>query len=671
MQRSKRPYHYLHLPAVYRYYLYSWLCILYVVCCQQTGIAVAKTNDTSQTYQIPEQDQIMDLLHDGRRFFNINRDTALYLFRQAYHHSKTLAYYDGIFHAAISIAMLYTESGQYTHALHWFHISLNCTPNTSRFFRNSSRTLHNIGTLYMYQGQYKEAVSFFFKAAQLAEKQADRDYEVADHLVRTYNNISEALLQMGDYTRALYYLHKAEILAKKLNVPERMAHVLNNKARIAYRMGDKQKAWEYIHQTLTLVKSVGPSRLEYTATQTIAEMLNNQGHAEKAIPYLQTALKKMAQVNSYYRSGILYTLGSSYFLIGDYPAAGKWLEAAFQEATQSGATEYILRSHQQLAALYAITRNYQQAFRHQQTAYIINDCLLNIEKTQAINLLEVKYRTAEKDKEIIRKQLLISEQQNYLRQKNILIYSISGCTLLIILLALSYYRSSRHKQKINLLKAMIEGEERESTRIGQELHDGIGGRLAAINMNFGAVQKKYEHLDEHDELEHIIQMLEDATEEVRKTAHHLIPDILSRYSFPEAIRLYCEQVNTEELNVEISIQEPFPECSGKIVELSLYRIIQELIQNILKHAKASQAVIDISQHEKELSIVVEDNGQGFNIHAPHAGVGLYNIRSRVKLLQGNITIDSAKEVGTSVTIIFDISKLKTLLTHEYKDRHHR
>jgi len=218
---------------------------------------------------------------------------------------------------------------------------------------------------------------------------------------------------------------------------------------------------------------------------------------------------------------------------------------------------------------------------------------------------------------------------------------------------------------------MIEGEERERTRIGQELHDGIGGRLAAINMNFGAVQKRYETFDGREELEQIMKMLEDTSQEVRKTAHHLIPDVLSRYSFPEAVRLYVEQVNPERLKIQVHIPEPLPEVLDKSVELILYRIIQELTQNIIKHAGASQAVIEIGHHEKELSIIVEDNGAGFDIHAPHKGIGLYTIHSRVKLLQGSMTIESAKGVGTSIAITFDIPKLKTLLTHEYTDRYHR
>ncbi len=648
------------------------ICFLLSCTSIQAGPRFVSREDTSRHIAADASDSIYQLIQQGESSIRLhNLDSAV----RAYQHALDLAvrgnHAEGMFYASISLAIGYTEFGRYPEAMHWFRQSLIYYPLTTSSNRNihGARTLNNIGNLYMYQGHYKEATEYYFNAAEIVEKQAYNDQQASNYLIRIYNNIGNALLHLNEYDRALYYLDKAEVLAQVAQLPRQLASVLNHKARVWCRKQHPEKAWAYVQRALPLAKRHGPSLVEYTAYQTIAEILISKGEPGKAIPYLQTALTFKHYVNPYYRTGILYTLGSSYFLKKEYTQAVTYLEAACREATTANSAEYLLRSHQQLAALYTETKNCDLALKYQQEAYQLNDSLLNRQKTEAVSLLEIKYRTAAKDKELVQKQLLISEQQNYLKQKNIWIYGISGSGLLLTLLAFSYYRSFRHKQKVNLLKAMITGEEKERVRIGQELHDGIGGRLAAINMNFGAIQKRYESFSGRDELEQIMGMLDETAEEIRNTAHNLIPDILSRYSFAEAIRLYCEQVSSQQLQIQVHIQYLLPELPNKSIELMLYRIIQELVQNIVKHARATQAAIAVTWSEKELIVIAEDNGMGFNLQQPQKGIGLQNIWSRVKLLQGNVTIDSTKGIGTSVSITFDISRLKTILSDENQDRH--
>ncbi len=638
----------------------------------QAGPRFVFHEDTSHNTSANPDNHIYQLIRQGENSIRLHDlDSAVRAYQHALDMSIHYNHAEGKFYASVSLAIGYTEFGKYQEAMQWFRQSLIYYPLTSSANRSihGSRTLNNIGNLYMYQGHYKEAVGYYFKAASQVEKRAYRDQQAADYLIRIYNNIGNALLYLNEYDRALYYLDKAEVLAQAAQLPRQLASVLNHKARVWCRKKHPEKAWAYVQQALPLAQRHGPSLVEYTAYQTIAEILISKGEPGKAIPYLQTALAFRHYVNPFYRTGILYTLGYSYFLEKQYTPAITYLQAACQEATTANSAEYLLRSHQTLAALYTETNNCDLALEHQRAAYQLNDSLLNRQKTEAVSLLEIKYRTAEKDKEIISKQLLISEQQNYLRKKNIWIYGISGGAFLLTLLAFSYYRSFRHKQKVHLLKAMITGEEKERVRIGQELHDGIGGRLAAINMNFGAIQKRYGSFSGKDELNQIMNMLDATAEEIRNTAHNLIPDILSRHSFPEAIRLYCEQVNNLRLQIQVHIDDRLPELPGKNVELMLYRIIQELVQNIVKHAGATQAVLTITWNEKELIIIVEDNGTGFDPHIIPKGIGLQNIQSRVKLLQGDITIDTNKGSGTCISIVFDISRLKKILSNEHQNRH--
>lgn len=605
-----------------------------------------------------------------------NSDSAIALLQQAVQRSVQAFEYPNMVEGLISLGAAYTNKGAYDTAEKCYLQILSYTGKLRHPIVATCRALNNLGNTYTFKGDYKKAMEYYMYAAKIAEQNEGKDTLITDHLTRIYNNTGSLLQQIGQYQKALHYFDLAEITANKIKAPARLSSIFVNKAMAYSKLGDLEKAWKYNMSAYTLAlqiefiqkkqqKPVQSTQTQFLALKGLADILLVRQKPQQAIPYLQKALRIEENINPYYIILATHALGKAYLSLKNYRDAEQYLLLALDKADATGIPDCSLNIHKDLSLLYEYTQKYLLAFKHQRAYFSLKDSLLNKEKTHAVNLMEVKYRTAEKEKDISQKKLLINKQKRILERKNIWIYGTAGCAIALALLLISYYKVSQHKQKINLLKAMIEGEERERTRIGQELHDGIGGRMVAINMNFGAVQKRYEAFEGSAELERIMNMMEDTTEEVRKTAHNLIPDILSRYSFPQALSMYCEQVSNDKLRVQL--QETTFDVPNKTLELILYRIIQELVQNIVKHAKATEAVVEISQHEKELNIIVEDNGVGFNIHEKHKGIGLHNIRSRVKMLQGNVIIESAQGIGTSISINFDIAKLKTLLSNEHQD----
>jgi signal transduction histidine kinase len=185
--------------------------------------------------------------------------------------------------------------------------------------------------------------------------------------------------------------------------------------------------------------------------------------------------------------------------------------------------------------------------------------------------------------------------------------------------------------------------------------------LAAVNINIGTVQKRNSSLPEMKELDKIVLMLQDTAAEVRKTAHNLMPDVLSRHTLPEALRSYCEQINIgAKSQIDLQFYGQLDNLD-KPVALSIYRIMQELIHNVIKHAQATHAAIQIRQHAEKLYITVEDNGIGFKQDENTQGIGLRNLKKRIETLDGQITIESEKQMGTIVHIEFSLPKLKKAL----------
>jgi signal transduction histidine kinase len=153
-------------------------------------------------------------------------------------------------------------------------------------------------------------------------------------------------------------------------------------------------------------------------------------------------------------------------------------------------------------------------------------------------------------------------------------------------------------------------------------------------------------------------MLGDTTAEVRRMAHNLIPDVLTKYNLEKALDMYCNDINNTN-QLQITVQ-----CHGiadklhKATELMCYRIVQELVQNIIKHAHATSASVQVMLVEGTLGIIVEDNGHGFDTtKQPFSGVGLDNLRFRVNALQGTMELLSQVNKGTAVHILFDAGKL--------------
>ncbi len=143
-----------------------------------------------------------------------------------------------------------------------------------------------------------------------------------------------------------------------------------------------------------------------------------------------------------------------------------------------------------------------------------------------------------------------------------------------------------------------------------------------------------------------------------QSAANLMPDVLTQHSLAEALVIYCDTINhSEQLKIDLQFRGAL-EALDKATQLIIYRINQELVQNIIKHAQASHAVIQLVAHEDKLSIFVEDNGVGFDLQEVNGGYGLQNLRFRVQALQGELSIMSEKGKHTTVCIEFDLNKLK-------------
>ncbi len=283
---------------------------------------------------------------------------------------------------------------------------------------------------------------------------------------------------------------------------------------------------------------------------------------------------------------------------------------------------------------------------------------------------EVRFQTQEKDQAIARQELTI--QQNKLRQRTLwAVLFMLGLAALFTWIyyhkKLSYQQRIRlkdmelnqkrieeleHRNKLLSLYSMIEGQEAERLRIAQDLHDGLGGLLTTVKAHFTAIQREMDSLQNIGIFDRTTHLIDEACQEVRRIAHGMVPHSIQISGLIGALEELADALNLQGMICDVEVHQ-FPE--GKLNEQKaamIYRIIQELTQNAVRHGKGTHIHIQLLGHEDRLHIMVEDNGSGFDVAnaGQQKGLGLKSIDSRIKYLGGSILFDSSPQHGTVVNM---------------------
>jgi signal transduction histidine kinase len=207
-------------------------------------------------------------------------------------------------------------------------------------------------------------------------------------------------------------------------------------------------------------------------------------------------------------------------------------------------------------------------------------------------------------------------------------------------------------QKDAHLKALVQTQDNERKRIACDLHDSLGSLLSSVRLRFNGLQEDFANKipEKFVRFSDTIHLLDEAIHELRQISHNMLPVSLSRFGLKSALHTFVQQVNaSEQLDIDLQIlglERRLPED----VEVSVYRICQELVQNVIKHADASSMRIQIILHNDALNIIVEDNGKGMEQNAIAPGFGFNTIQSKVNLFKGTFGIESRIGKGTMILV---------------------
>lgn len=413
---------------------------------------------------------------------------------------------------------------------------------------------------------------------------------------------------------------------------------------------------------------------EYNKTEDIFTVESNLSVVYQRQGLLDSALIFQKKIEKYY-SKIKDTTG----LYGNYNNTGQVYK---RMENYEKFLEYTLKAQElapdnlDLLNLINNKRNLAEAYhynnKYKLSSELFVDVLDNIDTINArqsenkIQELEAKYETAEKEKKI-------AEQEAKNEQNQKVIIALIATAVLISVIGLWFFHNQRKKkllvekekklimaqkdkilkeQELSTIDAMIAGQEKERKEIATELHDDLGSSLTTMKLHFENLKRQAAQQDNKIYFDRTEQLLNDTYEKIRQMSHKRFTGVLASKGLIPSVESLAQKISqSKELDVEV-IHYGLDTTLENSLELLIFRIIQELLNNIIKHAQASEAFINLTAYEDHLNIMIEDNGIGMNVVSikPTDGMGLYSIEKKVENTGGTFEIDSQPGFGTTITI---------------------
>ena len=537
-------------------------------------------------------------------------------------------------------------------------------------WQGSAEAHLDLGHAHQMQGDMQSALGLFIRAAMLNDR-IKKD-SLND---RVYINIAAIHANLGDTASEKKYLNLAKNTADLYQHQRNQIIVRMGLASIARRKEFFHRAHDLLNEAESISEHFHDPVLKAYLLMNRAHNLADQGHALQARNSFEAATKA---------NGLppFDKLRLTYFYLRFLTESGANQLAqavgaeALVEADQLGADDLRLDIHEILMENAEKAGDFEKAYYHAQRYKIYNDSLFDSETQAKIQKLTLKFEKEQSEKENQQlkadqtaRELALTQAQNRARTR-LLVALIFLASLIGGLIAFFYYKRETDTQtqlldQTNLanalqinqlqreqeslrLKSMLKGEEVERGRIARDLHDGLGGLLSTLKVSLQSLLEKSALKSEN--YQQILHLTDKASQELRQIAHNLVPEGLNKFGLLSAIEDAVSEINyNTKLKAEfqnINVQEKNI-TSDKI---QIYRIVQELLNNIIKHAEATSFLVQVMLRSDDLILIVEDDGKGFSHSKKNNGMGLENIENRLAYLQGDMAIDSSKDIGTTTTI---------------------
>jgi two-component system NarL family sensor kinase len=516
----------------------------------------------------------------------------------------------------------------------------------------------NLGNVYQYMSDYENALLQYEMARRCFEEGGARKFEarVCDAMQNTYRELNQPQKAMELGRRAVAILRNED---EPLSLGMALLNLGNNYTK---RQGDS--ALYYYQEALKIFEEQDFTRGIMTCFMDIGNVYMHRYDADSMQPYFNKALELARQLEEPESEAVaLRGLSHCFLFKKDYVQAKDLVLRALKISDSlSLSYEHVKNLRSLSAVLYAL-----QDIKAAEAALDSADMYeekINSDEVQRKTLVISKRFEAEK------KDAQIQLQQAQLKQQSTLNYFLAAGAAALLVISILGYRNYKGRQKLQQARieeletekqltateAVLRGQEQERSRLAKDLHDGLGGMLSGIKYSLSNMKENLIMTpDNAHAFNRSLDMLDSSIKEMRRVAHNMMPEILVKYGLDKALIEFCAEIDRSGvLQVSYHSVRLNEAKLDSIVELTIYRIVQELINNVIKHAAARNALVqlDYSETEKLLIITVEDDGRGMDIAtlSKSEGIGWSSISNRVDFLKGKTDVKSSAGNGTSILI---------------------
>lgn len=519
--------------------------------------------------------------------------------------------------------------------------------------------------LHFYRGEYVYALSVCLKGLDLAQKSGDLIREA------TYTNLSgfiyRNMQQLADSEKAYRsYL----VLAGQSHDSLLIASACTEMAQLMILGKEYDSSLFYLEKAYGLYAGIYERHRRAYVQYLISQTFKSAGETDSALVYALKAIEGSRNIpaNEYDVARYYIAAGEIFVQKKNTARAILLLDTGLQISQRIAHRENIRDAYHFLAEAYAMEGDHSKAYLYQHRFSLLKDSLLNEQNLRTIAEMKARYELDKKEQDIRtlkeKEKVLAAEQQQASLIRN-LVLGLTGLILLIGFLFYNRYRLAQknayqvtiNRQQNEMFQGILSAQEKERQRIAGDLHDGLGSLLSSARLQMGLMNQGETTLAP-EQLEHYeaaYAMIDQASRDLRNISHSIMPASLTKLGLAPALENVIKGLGngtTVSFRFHAHNMEERPDAA---VEIALYHITMELLNNILKHSRGTEATVQLTRFADHINLLVEDNGKGFNPAKPGNGIGLSSIRSRIDFLGGTIDIDSSPGRSTTVSIDVPVS----------------
>jgi two-component system NarL family sensor kinase len=613
------------------------------------------------------------MLDIGENIESRSTEKSLIYYQQALQLAQKIQNKRLILSSLVNLGIGHMESNHLDTAVAYFNLAMPVAVG----LRDTNRiavVYSNLANAYRYKKDRIQSLEYFQRAIDMLEKKND-----SLRLPAVYQNVSIFLSENNDYRESIVYSNKAYLMASAQGDDYTACNALISMSDAWSSLGNPDKQFDLLQKALELAKKTGDLEESGAIYNNLGFYFFAKKDFQKALQQYKLSYGYATQLaNHFHLCEACTRMAEIYQKLSKQDSALKYAKKAEELAHEIG-------SRSDLKEIYLTRAEIEKSLGHAYEAYgflskalKLGDSLYTTAASEKIAEMEARYESEKKQQQIaaLEKDRQISLLS--LKQKAIFNWLMAGLafTLLVVsfLIYLNLRRSrmlARQTEKIQqqrivelekdhellVVNSLLKGQEEERGRMARDLHDGLGGLLSGVKFSMHHMKDNLVVTSENMAVfERSLDLIDTSIAELRRIAHNMMPEGLVSYGLDEALKQYCSSINTNGMLLVTYQSVGLSNRMAEAVEITAYRIIQELVNNVLKHAAASECMVQVIRDEGRLNIVVEDNGRGFDMKSLDVkkGAGWVNIRARVDYLKGQLELNSEPGKGTQVNIEFNI-----------------